>query len=330
MNYSRPLFVTLTLAALLGGCAKSKQDVVVPPCDCPSLTAPPANMVLGPYQTRSRRYYALPCFNPSNPREIAYAKSDADNPTEDGLYMANLDTRQQRPIYLHRGPTLQLHWSTTGWLALSMNDQVWKIKANGDSLTQLTTGGFHYLPQWSPDGQRLVCREPDSPGAPLIIIDKNGRWLTQLSGFPVNYCQGWSPDGTRLLITYGPLANEQGYGVGVYDLATNQAQLIVDTQVPNNSSGMLTGAAWLPDSRNVVWAAGTGIYTTDTQTRETKQLHTGCDTRVYLNPDVSADGRTILVRRIDRKSLDEGKGVYQESNLWLMDIDGRNERKIVF
>ena len=129
--------------------------------------------------------------------------------------MANLDTRQQRLIYRSRGLTLQLHRSTTGWLALSMNDQVWKIKANGDSLTQLTSGGFHYQPQWSPDGQRLVCHEPDTPRAPLIIIDKNGRWLTQLSGFPVNYCQGWSPDGTRLLITYGPLANEQGYGVGV-------------------------------------------------------------------------------------------------------------------
>ena len=93
--------------------------------------------------------------------------------------------------------------------------------------------------------------------------------------------------------------------------------------------GRSVGCGWAPLALNP-GGGNVGIGTTDTQTRETKQLHTGCDTRVYLNPDVSADGRTILVRRIDRKSVDDGQEVYQESNLWLMDIDGRNERKIVF
>ena len=328
MNYSLTLATAVALAAGLSACSKSKVEAVVPPCDCPEL--PESRAGIGPRITGPGLGYSLPCFNPHNPREIGYYKYDAAHPTEYGLYTANLDTRQQRLIYHGNGMSLQLRWGATGWLALSMGNQAWKLKANGDSLTQLTTGGAHYLPQWSPDGQRLVCREPDTPGAPLVIIDKNGRRLSQLNGFPVNYCQSWSPDGTKLLITYGPLANELGYGVGVYDLATNRAELIVDTQVPNSSAGMLTGAVWLADSRNVIWASGTGVYATDTQTRQTKQLRTGCGTRVYLNPDVSADGRTILVRRVDKKSLDDGNAIYEESNLWLMDIDGRNERKLVF
>ena len=317
----------LALATLLAGCAHSKEEAVVPPCDCPALPVQ-ANGV-GPWYTGPALTYDLPCFNPNNQREIVYYKGETNNLTNYGLYTANLDTHQQHFIHLGNDFYMQVRWGSTGWLALSKNNQVWKMKANGDSLTQLTFGTPHYMPQWSPDGQRIVCREPDTRGAPLVIFDKNGRRLAQLNGFPVNYCESWSPDGTKLLIIYGPLANDQGYGVGVYDLATNHAELLVDTQVPNNSSGNLTGAVWLPDSRNVVWAAGTGIYTTDTQTRVTKQLHTGCDTRLYLRPDVSADGRTILVCRVDSKSLDNGQGVYVESNLWLMDIDGSNERKLV-
>ena len=321
--YLAPLAVAVLLVA---GCSHSKEEAAAPPCDCPALPNP--GIGLGPRVTGADTSYDYPCFNPRNPREVVFYRVERNNFTNYGLYTANLDTHQKRFIRLGNEFGLQVRWGPTGWIALSMGSQIWKLKANGDSLTQLTFGTPHYQPQWSPDGQRLVCREPDSPGGPLIIIDKNGRKLTTLNGFPTQYCESWSPDGTRLLVRYGTFG--QDYGLGVYDLATNRVDLVAPSNVPNSSLGDLNGAAWLPDSRNVIWASGTGIYATDTQTRQTQQLHTGCDTRIYLNPDVSADGRSILVRRVDQKSIDNGQGVYQESNLWLMDIDGGNERKLVF
>ena len=327
MNYFLTLAAAVALATSLTACSKSKEEAVIPPCDCPELPTPPIG--IGPRLTGPSLGYALPCFNPRNPREIVYYKADANFLTEHGLYVANLDTKQQRRIHAGSDYVLDVAWGPTGWLALSKGDQVWKLKANGDSLTQLTFGRPHYLPQWSPDGQRLVCREPDSPGAPLIIIDKNGRKLATLTGFPTQQCHGWSPDGTKLVVEYGPYG--QGYGVGVYEIASNRVDLVQVTDTnPNNSFGMLNGAAWLADSRNVIWSNGTGIYATDTRTHQTKKLHTGCTTRVYLNPDVSADGRTILVRRVDNRDVDNGQGIYTESNLWLMDINGSNERKLVF
>ena len=326
MNYFLTLAAAVALATSLTACSESKEEAVVPPCDCPALPDP--GIGLGPRITGADISYNYPCFNPRNPREIVYYWVERNNLTNYGLYTANLDTNQRRFIRLGNEFGLQVRWGSTGWLALSMGSQVWKLKANGDSLTQLTFGTPHYQPQWSPDGQRLVCHESDSPGGPLIIIDKNGRKLATLNGFPTQYCESWSPDGTRLLVRYGTYG--QGYGLGVYDLATNHVELVAVTEVSGSTKGLLYGAAWLPDSRNVIWATGTGLYAADTQTRQTRQLHTGCDTRVYLNPDVTADGRSILVRRVDKKSTDNGQGVYVESNLWLMNIDGSNERKLVF
>ena len=321
------LGISTTLAMGFAGCSKSTTDeAACPGCDCPSLPILPPGT--GPHQTGASLAYTYPSFNPKNSRELVYYKESV-NSAASGLYTANLDTRQERLIWAGTGIFLQVHWSSTGWLAFSRYGQVWKLKATGDSLTQLTFGGQHYQPQWSPDGQRLVCQETDSPGAPLVVLDKNGRRLRQLSGYPTQYCQGWSPDGTKLLVAYGDYG-QGGYGLGVYDLASNQVTLVAVSEVVGSSFGLLNGAVWLPDSRNAIWCSGKGVFTTDTNTGTTRQLHPGCETRVYLTPDLSADGRTLVVRRVDNKSVENDTGVYSESNLWLMNVDGSNERKLTF
>lgn len=325
------LLINAGLLLALLGAACSRPGLApeeVTPVACPDLPVPPNGP--GRISSGPARSYHLPCFNPRNPQELAFCLNDAANPAATGVYIGNLATRQQRLIWPGApGVHLGLSWSSRGWLAFSRDDQVWKIKSNGDSLTQLTFGPPHYGPQWSPDGLRFVCRLPNDPVAPLLLFDHRGRQLARLRGYPTGYAKAWSPDGHKLLVEYG--GDEQGYGLGVYDLTTDQSELLVPSDVAGSAAGLLTGAAWLPDSRTVVWAAGTGLYRTDTHTRQTRQLHPGCGTRTYTWPGVAADGRTIVVTRVDRRSLnDEGTRVYVERNLWLMDADGSNERKLEF
>ena len=325
MHYSHTLRAGLVLAALLGGCAKPDKEAAAPPCDCPDL--PPFPGGIGPFIRDGDATYSFPSFNPRNPHEIAYEKADYRNNANSGLYTANLDTRQSRLIRAGIDAALQVRWGPTGWLAMTRDLQVWKVKANGDSLTQLTNTTYHYQPQWSPDGQRLVCLEDQSARSTLVFIDPNGRPLGQLGRIPASYCQSWSPDGTKLLVTYrGPSGD---YGLGLHDLTTHQTTQLVNMQRPDGNVAHLTGAVWLPDSRNVVWTNDDGIFTFDTQTRQSTRLHAGCGTRLYEHPDVSADGRTIVVCRTDKDSKD-GMVINWSANIWLMDIDGRNERKIVF
>ncbi|OQY27350.1 MAG: hypothetical protein B6244_10840 [Candidatus Cloacimonetes bacterium 4572_55] len=56
-------------------------------------------------------------------------------------------------------------WSPDGqWLAFMMNAQIYKVKADGDSLTQLTHEGRNFFPDWGPDGQWIAYDNTDCGG----------------------------------------------------------------------------------------------------------------------------------------------------------------------
>ena len=246
-----------------------------------------------------------------------------------GLWTADLSTRQQQPVRLGRDMFLNVCWGTNGWLVINKGDQIWKIKPNGDSLTQLTFGVTHYNPQWSPDGQRLVC----TANQYLVLMDKDGKRLAA-PGLETRagYARGWSPDGNLLLLDCTSNDGQQP-GLGIYDFRTGKTQFVVALRgtaaSPAVSNGCF-GASWLPDSQSFVWSSIAGIFRTNASNGSTVRLHSGCESRIYLNPSVAADGRQLIVQRIDKKGVEGGTKIYAEGNLWTMNLDGSNERKVEF
>ena len=227
---------------------------------------------------------------------------------------------------------LQVRWSANGWLALSKDGQIWNVKANGDSLTQLTFSPGHYQPQWSPNGQTLVCALSGDGAANqhLVLLDKNGtRIPTPRLETRAGYAHGWLPNGTLLLLD---VASDEGpQGLGTYNFRTGQVRFLVTHKpTPEGVGNSCYGAAWLPDSQSFVWCTGQGIYRTNASTGSTTQLRTGCRCRTYLHPSVSADGRQFIVERLDQRGVEDGTKIHTETALWLLDIDGRNERKVQF
>ena len=79
-----------------------------------------------------------------------------------------------------------------------------QIDANGANQTALTSGSTNYVPEWSPDGSKIVfISERDGGGAnarEVYVMNANGTNQTRLTsntapeGFPA-----WSPDGTRIV-----------------------------------------------------------------------------------------------------------------------------------
>jgi Tol biopolymer transport system component len=77
-------------------------------------------------------------------------------------------------VYVHLGSIYLIHpdgtentlwyegagwpvWSPDGlWIAFRQNGYIWKMKLNGDSLTQLTFEGCNYYPTWSHDGNLIT------------------------------------------------------------------------------------------------------------------------------------------------------------------------------
>ena len=60
------------------------------------------------------------------------------------------------------------------WMVFSWGKQIWKVKVNGDSLTQLTFSGENFYPRWSPDGKKIVFHVPLGDSAGVWMINSDG------------------------------------------------------------------------------------------------------------------------------------------------------------
>ncbi|OGC78097.1 MAG: hypothetical protein A2145_02350 [candidate division Zixibacteria bacterium RBG_16_40_9] len=120
-----------------------------------------------------------------------------------GLYIFDTLTASLR--YLGGGLlALYPRWSpTVGWIVYNMNAQIYKIKTNGDSLTQLTFTGRNFFPDWSPDGSKIVYDRTDSAfGIWMMDADgSNKKWIIR------GRHPSFAPDGSKILFVNGVQLN---------------------------------------------------------------------------------------------------------------------------
>lgn len=325
-----PKTVTSAIIFLVAGsfCSCSKDDAS--PCGCTPLA-----LTKDPLDYQQEGVYPVnvsPSFDPAGNGQFAYFKGGGTRPQLTGIWRASLVAPRNEQQLLTSGDfQLELHWGSRGWLTYNNRaGQVMKLKSNGDSLQQLTSGIAHYAPVWSPDARKIVC-ELDGPRPQqhgLVVLDDTGRQVSIIGPKPYGYAQAWSPDGRKLAVVYNPSNSE--YGLGIYDFGTQQLKMVVPIDLSHSAAGSIYGADWLPDSRTVVWASGLGLFKVDTQTGQTVQLRSGCNSRVYLSPSVSPDGQTIIVERDDKQIVNNGTTIRSTNNLWTINIDGTNERKVEF
>lgn len=118
--------------------------------------------------TQEYQYRAV-VVNPSNSNEIAFLRS-SDAYSMATLCIYNLCTNELNEIAFDLHETLD--WSTKNWLVITRSDnQLWKIKANGDGLTQITNNGsYNARAKWSPDGTKILFAQNTTKK----LIDENG------------------------------------------------------------------------------------------------------------------------------------------------------------
>ena len=284
---------------------------------------------------------AHPQCNPDNSDEVLYARTVAGGGAGSGLYMLNLRTKQERrvlpnPLNLG-GPVVGdggVRLGTREWLVFgSTAGHLWRVKTNGDSLTQLTTNRqvSYASPFWSPEGRRIICTQRDGRSDSIVVFSATGQRLEALP-VPGQFAApiAWSPDGNRLVFLLGAGFADPATvptGLFIYDFRTRQSVRAVSPQalVPG-TVGRHAGIDWLVDNRTLLFAGGGGVYSFDTQTQQTTLLHKGCLSRQYLELDVSRDGRTVVVQREDYEVRGTPPALYGTTDLYLMNPDGRNER----
>lgn len=326
MKSSKLKFLILTTFSLMllciGGCKKDPH-LLSNGSDCSDF--PMSSSSIG-YQYQNRNPTLdrkAACFNPNNIAEIVLTIGDSLNSAGDNLYTLNLNTGQK--TFLASNAWYQPKWSANNWIVFNRIDsQIWKIKSNGDSLTQLTFYGENYDPEWSPDGNKLIFRQEISPMFSVMVTTQNGYKLDSMAN--TFYGRGaWAPNSTKIATIFNAFT---GHNIGLIDIQSKTVNAITSySEQSSTAKTIINSMDWSNDSQSVFWCSGYGLYKTDVNTGTTTQLKFGCDRKYYMYPSISPDGQKIIVERIDAKLLNDNT-IYSEYNLYIMDINGDNETKI--
>lgn len=145
----------------------------------------------------AERSYISPDISPSG-RMLAYIvrRHDADASWKSRLVIAVLAGRPEYAYYETRRQISEAAWSPTGeWLALVVDQQIYRIHANGgEALIRLTDHpGGATSPRWSPDGKQISYVTASTfPGYQQIMIMNadglNKRRVTNIRGAVMNGC----------------------------------------------------------------------------------------------------------------------------------------------
>lgn len=182
----------LFLLVLPTGC---KHDVIIPPI----ITEPDCVGVYEDYSTSNFDYvkrhlipsgsggifftfpepylYENPVFNPCNPYEIAYSRKV---PTELEGEVWTFDFCTGEAKMVSDNFYYNLDWGYNGWLLYTgEGHQIFKVKANGDSLIQLSIlSGFNRAGKWDPSGSLFwLNRDWNAESGGYNIYDVSGAFV---------------------------------------------------------------------------------------------------------------------------------------------------------
>jgi TolB protein len=215
----------------------------------------------------------------------------------------------------------------------------WVAVMDADGLNQqlLVEGA---APDWAPDGKQIAFSRPDDKQIPQIwVINADGRNLKQITqSNTAKIGPSWSPDGKQMvfILPRNPLSQTDPQPeIGIMNSdGTNERILTTADRInvrvnPDGSTTLCEIAndanapAWSPvDNRIAFWSGIENqygqIWVINPDGTGSKQLTEDCSHRNSDDPSWSPDGKKILF----------STGRSGKNELWVMDADGENERKI--
>ncbi len=233
-----------------------------------------------------------------------------------GVYLVDSSGTNLRRLV--EGEGVGITWSPDGkWLCFSRVSNLYKIKANGDSLARLNTYAGSIRPAWSPDGRRIAFVQRDP-------ADISGIWLfdfrTETASQFVTFGDypSWHPSGNEIVVLDAQL--DRGSGGLIYRFLGIDITTIALRTIAAFSSIADCGFSSISPQ-------GTAIVYGLKPERDRAQIwifEIGGNRHVRLTDDGgdypawSPDGKMIVYTRTTA-----GDG-----GLWIMNADGSGKRKL--
>ncbi|TAK62952.1 MAG: hypothetical protein EPO24_04585, partial [Bacteroidetes bacterium] len=195
--------------------------------------------------------YFYPCFNPSNPEQFGYYRYDNVN-LGMGFELWVVDFCTGSKKLLVDNAFYGLDWSVDDWLIYTATDQnIWKIKSNGDSLTQITfIGEYNRYPKWSPDGKKIAFNTEIQGNSFFFISDKNGNIQDTIEELSRTRTWSWI-DNDRIFY----LKTESGilpiiFSFNYYDTQNKSVTLLHNLQLGSTNDSLVSSSIVIPSENS--------------------------------------------------------------------------------
>lgn len=302
---NRTTFINiLTLALLIVGCGDNSTD-------------PKEDIIF-------RTIHKEPSWSPNGERIVYVHNRFVDcggnlTPEPSGLYLINRDGTDKTLLIagINHGPD----WSPDGeWITFGTGAQIYKIRADGDSLTQLTFEKRNFRAAWSPDGKQIAYTRSICDGDSTC-----GLWVTNVDGsinsFLAEYGTfvEWHPVSNKILYmlkAHTKLGEVIGDSLWLFDLEDRSKALLTyltDINYANSyfkysrDGGMILFVSQPYGAYMQLWS-----MSSDGENRRQLTQRSG------WAGDWSPDAQQIVFTNPDNGWL------------WLMDSDGSNWRQLTF
>jgi Tol biopolymer transport system component len=220
--------------------------------------------------------------------EIAFIRNQSD------VYVLDVERGFVRHIAHSDRPMNTPRWSPDGKnLTFTVIDgsgqtSIQRIDANGNMQQLFQQAAPVWSTAWSPDSDEVAFIADEQ----LFLVNADGSDLRQLHSFVDvrSYSLSWSPDGQNLaFIGSGILTKPYVYLLNVNGAngASNR-----ETAVTNIPADPLALPTWSPDSKQLAFISGSGLYLANTDGSEQRHVD---NTTIPRSSNWSPDGRLAYV-----------------------------------
>lgn len=154
-----------------------------------------------------------PAFSPDG-RSLAMTLSKDGNPE---IYVLTLASGAMRRLTRHAGIDSEPSWSPNGRQIAFLSDRagspnIYVMDAEGTNVRQLTSGGFHTQPRWSPRGDTIAYTQR-AGSHDIWVVDVDGSNPRRLTNGGDNQSPTWAPSGRHLAFQSNRLGRWQIFAI---------------------------------------------------------------------------------------------------------------------
>jgi hypothetical protein len=269
-----------------------------------------------------------PCFNPINPEEIIYVKVEGK---KHQLIKYNLQFNSETVLIDNTRIVGQPKWGKAGWIVFVKSDlNIYLIKDNGDSIRQITSYFENNHPSFlGIDKFFFSVGAETSPGASgNKIVDFWGNRLDSIKpSDPGGFF--WRNDiNNNKEVASMVCSNGNKCSISIHNISSQSNTSL--NEFESSGSNDITGIFWHPNNNDIFYSTyREGLFKVNKNSKTITKIRCGCDSRSYRNLSISPDGQKIIVERVDATDYTDNPGSWtEEAKIYIMDIDGKNEKNV--